>query len=81
MKCPTCGAWSLVKETRESPTFGHTRRRECANEHRFTTQEVVVPQEAIDEERRTNLANNQKRLESIRAGRPKAVRKSNARIY
>jgi len=81
MKCPTCGAWSLVKETRESPTFGHTRRRECANEHRFTTQEVVVPQEAIDEERRTNLANNKKRLESIRAGRPPRVRKSNARIY
>ena len=50
MKCPECGAWTLVKETRESPTFGHTRRRECANYHKFTTQEVVVPQEAIDEE-------------------------------
>ena len=55
MKCPECGAWTLVKETRESPTFGHTRRRECANYHKFTTQEVLVPQEVIDEERRQNV--------------------------
>ena len=81
MKCPTCGAWTLVKQTTTSPTFGYTRRRECANEHIFTTQEVIVPQEAIDEERRNNIANNLERLESIRASRPKAVRKSNARIY
>ena len=81
MKCPICGAWTLVKQTTKSPTFGYTRRRECANEHRFTTKEVVVPQEAIDEERRNHLANNQERLESIRAGKPKAVKKINARIY
>ena len=81
MKCPTCGAWSLVKQTKKSPTVGYTRRRECANEHRFTTQEVVIPQEAIDEERRLNLENNQKQLESIRASQPPRVRKSNARIY
>lgn len=35
MKCPTCGAWSSVLETR-----GVTRRRECANGHRFSTIEV-----------------------------------------
>ena len=70
MKCPTCGAWSLVKQTKKSPTFGYTRRRECANEHRFTTQEVIVPQEEIDKERRTHLKNNQKRLESIRENKP-----------
>ena len=81
MKCPECGAWTLVKETRQSPTFGQTRRRECANEHRFTTQELVIPQEAIDFERRTHLENIKKRLESIQARRPKRVRKSNARIY
>jgi len=81
MKCPECGAWSLVKETRQSPTFGQTRRRECANEHRFTTQEVVIPEEALLEERRTNMLNNLKRLESIRASRPKRARKSKARIY
>ena len=81
MKCPECGAWSLVKETRQSPTFGQTRRRECANEHRFTTQELVIPQEAIDYERRTHLENIKKRLESIQTRKPKRVRKSNARIY
>jgi len=81
MKCPECGAWSLVKETRQSPTFGQTRRRECANEHRFTTQELVVPQEAIDYERRTHLENIRKRLESIQTRKSKRARKSNARIY
>jgi transcriptional regulator NrdR family protein len=55
MKCPECGAWSLVKETKESPTFGYRRRRECANYHKFTTQEILVPQEAITEERRKNI--------------------------
>ena len=81
MKCPECGAWADVIETRKSETFGYRRRRECGNGHRFTTQEVVIPQEAIDEERRNHLETNKKRLESIRAGRPPRVRKSNARIY
>jgi len=55
MKCPACGAWSLIKSTRESPTFGHMRRRECANYHKFTTQEIVIPQETLTEERRKNV--------------------------
>ena len=42
MKCPECGAWSDVKETRKNT--GYTKRRyECANLHRFTTNEIVVP--------------------------------------
>jgi transcriptional regulator NrdR family protein len=45
MKCPECGAWSNVIETRKTLLFGYVRRRECANEHRFTTQEVVIPDE------------------------------------
>jgi transcriptional regulator NrdR family protein len=81
MKCPECGAWTLVKQTTKSPTFGYTRRRECANEHRFTTQEVVVPQEAIDEERRNHLENMRERLASVRAGKPKAVRKNKPKVY
>jgi transcriptional regulator NrdR family protein len=81
MKCPVCGSWSSVITTRESPTFGHTRRRECGNEHRFTTQEVAISQEAIDDERRNHYEYMQKQLASVRAGKPKAVRKSNARIY
>lgn len=36
MRCPTCGAVSLVKETRSSPD-GVRRRRECFNLHLFTT--------------------------------------------
>jgi transcriptional regulator NrdR family protein len=76
MKCPICNAWSTVKTTRESPTFGHTRRRECGNEHRFTTKEVFIPQEAIDEERRTHIKNMQERLESVRASRRKDSRKA-----
>jgi transcriptional regulator NrdR family protein len=81
MKCPVCGSWSSVITTRESPTFGHTRRRECGNEHRFTTQEVAIPQETIDEERRTHIKNMQKRLESVRASKPKVVRKNKPKVY
>lgn len=36
MKCPKCGAWSRVLDTR-----GAQRRRECANLHRFSTVEVL----------------------------------------
>lgn len=37
MKCPHCGAWSAVLDTRAT-----RRRRECANGHRFSTVETVV---------------------------------------
>jgi transcriptional regulator NrdR family protein len=81
MKCPVCGAWSLVKETRQSPTFGYTRRRECGNEHRFTTKEVVVAQEEIDEERRNHHATNQKRLESLRKSEPERFKNITRETY
>lgn len=35
--CPQCGVWTRVLETR-----GDVRRRECANLHRFLTQEIVL---------------------------------------
>lgn len=41
MKCPECGAWTRVLDTRETPD-GTRRRHECANLHRFTTVESVV---------------------------------------
>lgn len=42
MKCPQCGAWALIKETRTKKTENVvTRRYECANLHRFTTEEKV----------------------------------------
>ena len=54
MKCPVCGTWTIVKETRTST--GNTRRRrlECANAHRFTTIETIVtPKEKKDGKNRT----------------------------
>lgn len=41
MKCPTCGAWSEVTETREAANGLTRRARRCANEHRFMTFEVL----------------------------------------
>lgn len=43
MKCPTCKAWAHVKETRQKPNNSTYRRYECANLHRFSTAERVVP--------------------------------------
>ena len=40
MKCPTCGAWTEVKETRKAPVWMVARTRECANGHRLKTFEV-----------------------------------------
>lgn len=37
MKCPTCNAWTTVLLTRDA-----RRRRECANGHRFYTEEVAI---------------------------------------
>lgn len=45
MKCPTCGAWTFVKETRARPDGSTRRRYECANEHRFTTTETITTKE------------------------------------
>ena len=43
MKCPTCGAWSNVLDTRDGPHETTKRRRECANGHRFYTFEMLAP--------------------------------------
>ena len=42
VKCPTCGTYTKILETRVNPK-GIRRRYECANMHRFTTQETLVP--------------------------------------
>ena len=44
MNCPKCGVYTEVLETRVNPN-GVRRRYECANLHRFTTQEALVPQQ------------------------------------
>ena len=42
MKCPQCGAWTLIKQTRTNVKGNVvTRRYECANMHRFSTEERV----------------------------------------
>jgi hypothetical protein len=62
MKCPTCGTWTVVNETR-----GGRRRRECANEHKFSTEEIVIPEEVIKERKIENLrAYNRKRVVAVR---------------
>jgi len=42
MKCPVCGAWTIVKETRTRSDGSKRRSYECANEHRFRTSETVT---------------------------------------
>jgi len=42
MKCPECGTWTVVKETRADENNSRRRRIECANMHRFTTLETVI---------------------------------------
>lgn len=42
MTCPTCGAWTRTLETRTRKDGNIvTRRYECANTHRFTTEERI----------------------------------------
>ena len=42
MQCPQCGAWVMVKDTRKRQGNVTRRRYECANLHRFNTEERVV---------------------------------------
>jgi len=57
MRCPECGTWTIVKETRVST--GNTRRRrlECANMHRFSTMETIV-------ENKTRVRQKQKAIKN-----------------
>lgn len=42
MKCPQCGAWTLVLDTRTAKATNVKRRRyECGNLHRFATMEYI----------------------------------------
>lgn len=47
MKCPDCGAWTLVKETRRTFDNEKRRRYECANEHRFSTLETIISKKEV----------------------------------
>jgi len=39
--CPTCNSWTTVEQTKSLVVFVERRRR-CANNHTFTTEERVV---------------------------------------
>jgi len=56
MKCPECGTWTIVKETRTSTGNSRRRRLECANMHRFSTMETIV-------ENKTRIRKKQKTAE------------------
>jgi transcriptional regulator NrdR family protein len=42
MKCPACGAWVEVLQTKKKDDNTKYRRYVCGNEHRFTTLETFV---------------------------------------
>lgn len=42
MKCPFCGTWTDVAETRSAPDGKVRRARRCANGHSFATYESVA---------------------------------------
>lgn len=42
MKCPVCGVWTLIKDTRKQDDNSKVRRYECGNEHTFKTVEFVT---------------------------------------
>ncbi len=52
MKCPVCGAWTTVKETRKTADNQKKRRYECGNEHRFNTLETIVPKKEVRQKRK-----------------------------
>jgi transcriptional regulator NrdR family protein len=43
MKCPDCKVWATVLETRDRQDGTTYRRYECANHHRFSTDESPTP--------------------------------------
>lgn len=79
MRCPRCGAWSSVEETRVSdPSFKTKRRRLCANGHLFTTYEVLPAMLASTRDQRATIRaarasitqhkRNQAIIQALRAG-------------
>jgi transcriptional regulator NrdR family protein len=60
MKCPECGTWTSVKETRTRKEQNLVLRRyECANLHRFTTEETVRCKPVLSKDPSAGLVNNQ----------------------
>jgi len=68
MDCPTCKAWAEVKDTRQRKEDNtRYRRYECANGHRFSTLEQVLPPEIAIKARLANLAKARQAYQERRA--------------
>lgn len=48
MKCPICGAWTTVLETRMRNNNERRRTLECGNLHKFRTIETVDEESVTD---------------------------------
>ena len=70
MKCPTCGTYTFVKETRLKEE-GRFRRYECANLHRFTTMETLI-RAYTDADVKAQRMENLKRMHALNAERYEA---------
>lgn len=79
MKCPICGAWSEVKETRPSLHETTRRARRCANGHAFPTYEVYPP--TVRASKRDLMATAKKvRANAVRWARDAKIRASKAPV-
>ena len=56
MKCPECGTWTEVVETRSRLDGSRRRRYQCANMHRFNTEERVVGRSSTHTEKAAVLS-------------------------
>ena len=62
MKCPVCGVWTLIKDTRKQDDNSKVRRYECGNTHTFKTVEFVTK---IIEKNAKQIKANRKALSSV----------------
>lgn len=60
MKCPLCGVWSEVLDTRAGVHDSVRRRRQCGNGHRFVTYEVTEPSISSRELKQTAAFNRRR---------------------
>ena len=65
MNCPECNGWCEVKETRQRANGSTYRRYVCANEHLFSTKEMVVAGRSKNPARVLSAAVNPPRSKSL----------------
>ena len=55
--CPTCNSWTTVEQTKSMGGFVERRRR-CANNHTFTTEERAIPPKKRGRPKKTKETND-----------------------